>query len=115
MGQECSLSVPDQQLIINTSCPDKESDVTWTSMMELLVFCFFFFPIKRRRFYKLFEKIAPTKLHIAARAKGSFPHNFRACVIYAITENIHSVSEIFNKGRVVIAAFYSLNIVSELK
>lgn len=64
---------------------------------------------------KQFEKIAATKLHIAARVKGSFPRNFRACEIYAVIGNTPSVSEILNKGRLVITAFCSLSIVSELK
>ena len=64
---------------------------------------------------KQFQKLAATKLRIAARVKGSFPYNFRACVIYAITGNIPFVSEILNKGRVVITAFCHLNNVSELK
>lgn len=82
--------------------------------MELLFFSYFF-PIERRRFYKQFEKIATTKLHIAARVKVSFPHDFRACVICAIIGNVPYVSEILNKGSVVITTSCSLNIVSELK
>lgn len=71
-------------------------------------------PTKRRSFYKQFEKIAATKLHIAARAKGSVPHDFRGCVMYAITGTTPSVSD-FKQRRVVITAFCSPNIVSELK
>lgn len=51
---------------------------------------------------KQLEKIATTRLHIAARARESFPYNFGACVIYAVTGNIPSVSDILNKGRLLL-------------
>lgn len=69
--------VPDQQLIINTSCPDKYKCVTWASIVELLSIWF----SSDKKEEVLLSNLR--KLHIAARVKGPFPHNFRACVIYA--------------------------------
>ena len=83
-------------------------------IMELLVFCFFILA-KRIKFYYAVSENCSHRIAHFHKSKGSFLYNFGACVIYAITKNIPFVSEILNKGRVVITAFCNLNIVSELK
>lgn len=70
--------------------------------MEQLVLAKFFPRLKGEGFFKQLEKIATTELHIAVRVKESFPYNFGVRVIYAATGNIPSVSDILNKGRLLL-------------
>lgn len=71
-------------------------------MLFVRFYLFIYFDRKERGSVKQFEKIIATKSHITVRVKGFFQHNFRACLMYAIIGNIPSVSEILNKGMIVI-------------